>query len=1007
MDSVAQIILRAKDEASKVIGQVDKAMASAQSRSTQSARAMGATLSLGANTARAALIGLSGAAGFVGAALLSLDGQMNVASSGLAAFTGMGMKGIPEIKKQMQDLFGKNDASVATIEAALKQVYTAFKIFKVDDPEGLAQILIDWNDVTGQNLDEAGAEFRRLVLLYFGPDADANAAMDDITDKILAVAQAVGIDPGGLAAAMADAGPVLKTAFGSFDDALSFLAAIGAAGGDIDSAEKAVMNFISAVEKVRDARGKGPDEQPKDVIAAMAELGLNVETVVNEAQNIGDLMMLALKQAMEDQKITPEELTALGVLFGNKIGPDMAMASGSVAGFVKKAKEVLEGDYKNALENAAKVTDENVTARMTQAWNSLLTTLSQTKSFEGIQGVAEGALRSLEGLVKLDWKSLGGGLATIGDGLFKTLLGADPKDVADALVWWWDDVAKPGIKGFFDQPMSGLMNGLSSTGSWFDGLFKFMVKGNDGGSPSAIAATVKSWWENDVVKPFNAFLANPIDTLFPGLHSLGNDVFKLIFSYGKAQADLKNWWDTSIWPSLRDFPARAWDWAKAGLKSIGDDISRLLFGVDSATLGAIMSLMWANMSRELGKAWEATKSTVSGVGASIWDAIKGGTSAAILGAEGALAWGKNQLGKVMDGLAQWLEPITVWAGGIWDSIKTGVGDAINDSSTGIAKWALNRWADLQKGFDVWLKNAVTLGADILKGIIKGISGAWDDLVKAVEKIGGGVLDQFKKIFNIKSPSREMELIGSLIMQGLMEGFEKSKSGPIDSIGAIAKTLTGQVLKMYDDLQAIHEGRSGASWTAFTSSSIAALDTVGIKTTDSTKAMLLTWAGYADAFRGYMEKFNGDILKALGHTLVDIIEGEIIKVLVAAAAQVAIAAVTAPLTFGASLLANAPILAASALGVAGLEALKASIPAYAVGTPYVPNDQLAMVHQGEMIIPKTFAEGVRRGDVALGDGSGQTIVQVILDGRMITEQIGSRMFDGVRGLVRADLRGSVG
>lgn len=39
--------------------------------------------------------------------------------------------------------------------------------------------------------------------------------------------------------------------------------------------------------------------------------------------------------------------------------------------------------------------------------------------------------------------------------------------------------------------------------------------------------------------------------------------------------------------------------------------------------------------------------------------------------------------------------------------------------------------------------------------------------------------------------------------------------------------------------------------------------------------------------------------------------------------------------------------------ATLKALLNAIPAYDVGTPYVPNDQLAMVHKGEAIIPKKF------------------------------------------------------
>ena len=38
---------------------------------------------------------------------------------------------------------------------------------------------------------------------------------------------------------------------------------------------------------------------------------------------------------------------------------------------------------------------------------------------------------------------------------------------------------------------------------------------------------------------------------------------------------------------------------------------------------------------------------------------------------------------------------------------------------------------------------------------------------------------------------------------------------------------------------------------------------------------------------------------------------------------------------------------------------------AVGTPNIPQDMVATVHQGEIVVPKTFAEGLRDGDLMLG------------------------------------------
>lgn len=62
----------------------------------------------------------------------------------------------------------------------------------------------------------------------------------------------------------------------------------------------------------------------------------------------------------------------------------------------------------------------------------------------------------------------------------------------------------------------------------------------------------------------------------------------------------------------------------------------------------------------------------------------------------------------------------------------------------------------------------------------------------------------------------------------------------------------------------------------------------------------------------------------------------------------------------------------------------------VGTPNIPFDHLAMVHQGETIIPRTFAEGIRSGELSLVGGkgsasSGQPVyISISVAGSVVTE-----------------------
>lgn len=65
--------------------------------------------------------------------------------------------------------------------------------------------------------------------------------------------------------------------------------------------------------------------------------------------------------------------------------------------------------------------------------------------------------------------------------------------------------------------------------------------------------------------------------------------------------------------------------------------------------------------------------------------------------------------------------------------------------------------------------------------------------------------------------------------------------------------------------------------------------------------------------------------------------------------------------------------------------------FADGTPNILQDQLAMVHKGETIVPATFADAIRRGDLTLSgpngsnQGGGNVVVNVVVNGSVMTEQ----------------------
>ena len=69
--------------------------------------------------------------------------------------------------------------------------------------------------------------------------------------------------------------------------------------------------------------------------------------------------------------------------------------------------------------------------------------------------------------------------------------------------------------------------------------------------------------------------------------------------------------------------------------------------------------------------------------------------------------------------------------------------------------------------------------------------------------------------------------------------------------------------------------------------------------------------------------------------------------------------------------------AAATGAAQIAAIMAEpLPSYAVGATEIDRDQIAQLHQGELVVPKTFAEGIRDGDISIGGSSSNVEVTII-------------------------------
>ena len=67
------------------------------------------------------------------------------------------------------------------------------------------------------------------------------------------------------------------------------------------------------------------------------------------------------------------------------------------------------------------------------------------------------------------------------------------------------------------------------------------------------------------------------------------------------------------------------------------------------------------------------------------------------------------------------------------------------------------------------------GKNLMQGLVDGLKKKWEDLKNGVADLGGKVVDKFKQVFGIHSPSKVMrEEIGVNLGLGLVEGIEDTQ-----------------------------------------------------------------------------------------------------------------------------------------------------------------------------------------------------------------------------------------
>lgn len=265
---------------------------------------------------------------------------------------------------------------------------------------------------------------------------------------------------------------------------------------------------------------------------------------------------------------------------------------------------------------------------------------------------------------------------------------------------------------------------------------------------------------------WGTYIQGVINAVFPFIQTVITTVMNVINSViNTVLAAINGDW-SGVWEGIKSIASSVWE----GIKSIISSAIEAVSGVISSVLNAISSV-WSGI-------WNAISSTAS----SIWNGIKSAVSSAINAVSSTIS---SVLSSIQSFFSNAWNSITNAVSSAWSGITSAVSNGVSSMMSFISSIP-SRIMGVFSGAGSWL---VSVGSNIIQGLINGITGAIGGAISAVKNAVGGIIDGAKSLLGIHSPSTVFrDEVGGMIPPGLSEGVERKTPQAVDSVETMARKI---------------------------------------------------------------------------------------------------------------------------------------------------------------------------------------------------------------------------